>query len=139
MTVIAIVLLIALGLLYSEYSAKARRVKQLEDILTIAQNTTGFWYTFNEVVRIYRTSYDGKHPINFDGVQEALNNFMEYNIYRQVYSDIEGVNELQQYQGLGLAGSHRLQEVFDAIEDEKVDEPETLKDWYTLVNKKKRA
>ncbi len=136
MTAGVIILLVVLGLLYSEYIAKSRRVKQLEDILRIVQNATGFWYTFNEVANIYKATYDGKHSVNIDGVQKALNSFMDFNIYRQVYSDIEAVNELRQYQGLGLAGSRRLQEVFEEIESGKIDEPESLKGWYEVVSKR---
>ncbi len=138
MTWIIIVLIVVLGLLYSEYNAKVRRVKQLEDILSIAQSITGFWYTFNEVVEIYKATYVGKHAVNIDAAQQTLSDFMNYNTYHQVFSDVEGFNDLSQYQALGLASSLGRQEVFDKIDEGKPGAPETLNDWYNSLKRGKK-
>lgn len=135
MTIGIIILVVALGFLYSEFSAKSLRVKQLEDILTILQNSTGFYYTFNDVARIYRATYNGKHLVDLEGVQDILGSFMDYNIYRQIYSDIDGINELKHYQGIGLSGGYRIEEIFEKIECEKIKEPKSLKDWHAAISR----
>jgi hypothetical protein len=135
MIVIVIVLLIVLGLLWSEYSAKARYVKQLEDAIDIAHSATGFLHRLRQVAIIYTSANAGEHPIDFESVSELLGAIANEGIYHQIYSGIPALNDLWQYLDFGLIDYDRLQDVLKKVGDGGIGEPDSLHEWYKLVRK----
>jgi len=137
MTAVAVVLAIVLVGLWSEYSAKSRRLKQLEDAVDIANAATGFEFTFHQIATIY--SYVAKGTVNFDAVKTTLNSVTNQGVYHQIFSDIDSANELRDYRNLGLMDYHKIQELLEKIDEGKIDLPKNLNAWYTLTQKKHKG